>query len=70
MKKREPEDEQLCITVHTIKCSIITPRQLKLDKEILKLLFMYCPTLQEDFMIIYNPLQILQRSDGNACCEV
>ena len=26
-KKREPEDEQLCITVHNIKHSIITPRQ-------------------------------------------
>ena len=28
-KEREPEDEQLCIAVHTIICSIITPRHFK-----------------------------------------
>ena len=32
MKKREPEDEQLCIAVHTIKCSIITPRHIKINR--------------------------------------
>ena len=32
MKKREPEDEQLCITVNTIICSKITPRHIKIDR--------------------------------------
>ena len=32
MKKREPEDEQLCIAVHAIKCSIITPRHIKINQ--------------------------------------
>ena len=31
MKKREPEDKQLCIAVHTIICSIITPRHIKIN---------------------------------------
>ena len=32
MKKREPEDEQLCIAVHTIICSIISPRHIKINQ--------------------------------------
>ena len=31
MKKREPEDEQLCNTVYTIICSIITSRHIKIN---------------------------------------
>ena len=43
MKKREPEDEQLCIRVHTIKCSIITPRQT--NKYIRDLIHITCTAL-------------------------
>ena len=32
MKKREPEDEQLCIAVHTSIHSIITPRHMKINQ--------------------------------------
>ena len=32
MKKREPEDEQLCIAVHTIIHSIITPRHININQ--------------------------------------
>ena len=43
-KKREPEDEQLCIAVHTINAVNIAPRQPILEQEILKLLPPYCLT--------------------------
>ena len=44
-KKREPEDEQLCIAVHNIKCSII-PLDNKTNIYLwdFKLTDAYCPT--------------------------
>ena len=30
--KREAEDKQLCIAVHTIECSIIAPRHIKINQ--------------------------------------